>query len=242
MSIAVAVKHMLAAGMDHAAIVEAVAEMESTLSCDTQAERRRAADRERKRSARLRNSAESADAPVPPFSDKENPPTPPKEINSTPLTPQTTLLGEGAKIDFDRLTSQIEAVCNGKIQPHSLIVVGPIAEMIASGVSLELDVLPTIKAVASRLNKTVNLSYFLGPIREAYEKRIGAVVNLPKPKEIDESETAWAKRLRFARDKRIWSTAELGPPPGRPGCRVPAALLLDGDGEGWKEIENRSAA
>ena len=146
--------------------------------------------------------------------------------------------------DFDVLQSKlIAAVGDDGIQPHSAIIVGPIAELISAGVSLELDILPTVKAVAARRTRpAASWSYFLPAIREAYEKRIGATRDLPKPKAMDESEIAWARRLRFARDKRIWSTAELGPRPGQPGCRVPASLLIDGDGEGWKEIENRSAA
>jgi len=59
--IAAALKHMLAAGMQHDAIVAAVAEMEAGIQKDEQAERRRAADRERKRAKRPRNSADSAD-------------------------------------------------------------------------------------------------------------------------------------------------------------------------------------
>ena len=91
--IATAVKHMLASGMPHEAIVDAVAEMESATPKDIQAERRRAADRERKRlrnsaeSAEKRNSAEVSEAlspfevfPQTPFPKTPNPipPSPPK--------------------------------------------------------------------------------------------------------------------------------------------------------------------
>jgi len=47
--IAAALKHMLAAGMDHDAIVAAVADMEESAPKDAQAERRRAIDCLRKR-------------------------------------------------------------------------------------------------------------------------------------------------------------------------------------------------
>lgn len=50
-----------------------------------------------------------------------------------------------------------------------------------------------------------------------------------------EDEPTWRRRLIYARDQRIWSTAKLGPMPGQPGCRVPANLLQPGDGEGWQE-------
>jgi len=83
--IATALKHMLAAGMAPEAIVAAVAEMEASIGRDPQAERRRAADRERKR---LRNSAESAEpAEIADQEAKERSPKPPKE-NTTPLTPK----------------------------------------------------------------------------------------------------------------------------------------------------------
>jgi len=81
--IAVALRHMLAAGMEPDAVVTAVAEMEAALPGDEQAERRRAKDRERKR---LRNSAESMEtrAPLSPDKEKSPPATPPKEINPSP--------------------------------------------------------------------------------------------------------------------------------------------------------------
>jgi hypothetical protein len=59
--ISAAVKHMMAAGMPPEVIIDAIADMENGRQVDEQAERRRAADRERKREARLRKSAESAD-------------------------------------------------------------------------------------------------------------------------------------------------------------------------------------
>lgn len=50
--IASALKHMLASGMPHDAIIAAVAEMEATMAKDPVAEKRRAYDRERKRAER----------------------------------------------------------------------------------------------------------------------------------------------------------------------------------------------
>lgn len=176
--------------------------------------------------------------PVPPFSDKEKSPTPPKEINSSPLTPQTTLLSASAEDDFDILASKIDAAANGKIHPASLIVIGPIVEMIATGVSLEMDILPAVKATAARSGKSFPLSYHLPAIRQAYERRIGASAGLPKVKQIEKTEAAWAKSLRFARERKLWSTPELGPMPGLPGCRVPKNLVAAGDGEGWVEVSH----
>lgn len=96
--IATALKHMLAAGMPHDQIIEAVAEMESAFPKDAQAERRRAADRERKRLRNSAESAETAESVDPPFSDKERSPTPPKEINSNP---RETKRARGSRLPDD---------------------------------------------------------------------------------------------------------------------------------------------
>ncbi|MGB3844288.1 MAG: hypothetical protein WA940_00325 [Sphingopyxis sp.] len=85
--IAVALKHMLAAGMPHDAIVAAVAEMEAGMAVDEVAERRRAYDRDRKRRVKEGKSggipvesADSAESTEPPLS------RPPNENNSNPPT------------------------------------------------------------------------------------------------------------------------------------------------------------
>lgn len=79
--IAEALRHMLEAKMDSAAIVAAVAAMESITPKDEQAERRRQKDRDRKR---LRKSAESAEtldkkgfSPHTPLSQRTTPPDSP---------------------------------------------------------------------------------------------------------------------------------------------------------------------
>jgi hypothetical protein len=84
MSIALLVKTLLDAGVDNATIVAAVEAVECP-AIDEQAERRRAADRERKREAKiLRNSAESAEQAETP-SPKVFPHTP--FPNPNPKTP-----------------------------------------------------------------------------------------------------------------------------------------------------------
>lgn len=94
--IAAALKHMLASGMPHDAIVAAVADMEAAMPKDEQAERRRAADRERKR---LRNSAESAETAEVVSPKKETSPTPPKEKT----TPSSTEPNGSSKTRASRL-------------------------------------------------------------------------------------------------------------------------------------------
>lgn len=134
------------------------------------------------------------------------------------------------------LSEALEKAGNGRITIQSLMVVGEIIELIANGVSLEIDILPTISAISSKLNKQVSLSYFIGAIRSAYEKRVAAGSGLPKQKPLSTTNDDWEKRLKYARRMRLWSEAEYGPPPGRNGCQVPPVLILDGDGEGWADI------
>jgi len=102
--IASALKHMLASGMPHDAIIAAVAEMEASIGKDPVAEKRREYDRNRRRTERAaardalstghqRTSAESEDAadtsplpPPPPLSPQtpQTPPPPPTPPGNTP--------------------------------------------------------------------------------------------------------------------------------------------------------------
>lgn len=175
-----------------------------------------------------------------------------KEIDTPPFDhtePDTeatlsSVANASAHDDFDLLQSRlVSAAGEGGIQPHGALVVGPIAEMIAAGVSLELDVIPTIRSIASRRTRpAASWAYFVPAIREAYERRVKISAELPKPREIKTGDDDWIRRLRFARAKRWWSTEELGPMPGQPGCRVPAHLLDAEDGRGWSDAPGRAAA
>jgi hypothetical protein len=220
---------------------------------DEQAERRRAADRERKREKRLRNSAESADTLLPPSLDKEAPPTPPEEIKLSPLTPQTTQQGGRDASNLDRLSERLCDAADGKMHPQSAVVVGPILEMMAQGVDLETDILPAIRSRAAKLDRAVDLRYFLGSIRDAYNRRIEAGRGLSKPKpstvkrpeDMTEGERRdrLAKFLSMARSSGIWLTWMLGPPPGQEGCNVPADLLEPRDTRiDWIEEKQPRAA
>jgi hypothetical protein len=57
--------------------------------------------------------------------------------------------------------------------------------------------------------------------------------------EVDD--TAWIKRLEYARQKRCWFPSEWKGLPGEPGCAVPKHLLLPTDGQGWS-MQERIAA
>jgi hypothetical protein len=89
-SIAALVKTLLAAGVDHDVIVAAVESVE-TRPVDAQAERRRAADRERKRAKGgiPQNSADSADVPLSPL---VPPSLSPEPLNPPPYNPPNPTL------------------------------------------------------------------------------------------------------------------------------------------------------
>ena len=127
------------------------------------------------------------------------------------------------------------------MQPTSALVVGPIIELIAQGVDLETDILPAIRAKAATLSRPVDLKYFLGPIRDAYEARIAAGKGLARPKKVaplkpdadmspDELRAAWRKRLNYGRAYRSWPEF-WGPMPGQPGCTAPPDMLEPKDGQ-----------
>lgn len=254
-AVAVLIADMVRAGVDP----DLIGRTAELLSCDDQAERRRAADRDRKRASRLSAvSAESADsAPHPPALDKENPPAPPEEINPTPLTPQAALQGgreARQKSDLESLTDKLLEAAGDKIQPHGAIVLAPVLGLIDGGCDLETDILPTIRARAAKLVRPAgSWAYFVQAIREAYETRIAAGKGLsrPKPSAVkrdedmtdDERRARLTKFLRMARGSGIWLTWMHGPPPGREGCRVPPDLLEDRDTRiDWFEEKRPEAA
>lgn len=150
-----------------------------------------------------------------------------------------------AQPDFDVIQGKLmDAAGDNGIQPHGAFIVGPIVELIASGVDLETDILPVIRARVARMSRPAgSWSYFVPAIREAYERRIAAGKGLVQAPQLATADEDWARRLRFARAKRMWSVAELGPAPGQPGCRVPRHLLETTDGQGWSDMsEGRRTA
>lgn len=157
--------------------------------------------------------------------------------------------------DLDSLSQRLCDAADGKMTTHSALVVGPIIEMIAQGVDLETDILPAIRAKAATLSRPVDLKYFLGPIRDAYEARIASGRGLSRPKPVgkakgwvegitdDEARAKWVKTLNFARPRDTWKTWLWGPPPGHAGCLVPSDLLEPRDlTRRWFEEKQPEAA
>lgn len=155
----------------------------------------------------------------------------------------SSVLGAPAQMDFDILQSKLIAAAgeNG-IQPHGAFVVGPIFELIASGISLEADIIPTIRSVASRIKRPAgSWSYFIPAIKEAYERRVATGKSIPRPTEefkagtmmkspdgktfVPTTEARWGQRVSAWRSGTEWSVVEWGPAPGQAGCNVPSKFL-----------------
>lgn len=135
---------------------------------------------------------------------------------------------------LDEIQSRLlEAVGENGIQPHGALNLSPILGLLAAGVDLETDIIPTIRARAQRLRRPAgSWAYFVEPIRDAHAQRLEAGKGITVPKL--ESDALWLKRLALARNDRSWASSEWGPPPGSERCRVPKHLLQPGDGSGWK--------
>ena len=96
-------------------------------------------------------------------------------------------------------------------------------------------VLPSIAGYRTFLkaNPTLQVIHFCRYLsKRRYEGYSATISQLETP-------AVWEGRLADARKVGEWASYKWGPLPGQPGCRVPPALLVEGDGAGW--IEARAA-
>ncbi len=139
--------------------------------------------------------------------------------------------GAAATDEWAVLEKKLRKAAGWEHESHpNLSVVGPIVELIATGSSLELDVLPVVKATASRANGRSSWKYFIPGIRDATKTRLGIRAQALSPAE----EAQWVERLDFGRKNSQWGPT-WGPMPGQAGCAVPWSMLKPGDGQGWTE-------
>ncbi len=159
-------------------------------------------------------------------------------------------------------TSRLIAVSasGDKIQPHGAFHCSPIFGLMSAGADLETDILPAIRAKAAQMrargdSPASKWSFFVGPIKDAYNNRIKAGEGLAKPARIitpdtelapETLEAEWEKRLNYARRNSNWISAVWGPMPGDAGCRVPSNLLQPTDGKDrygvrWDDQSKRAA-
>ncbi|MGE3876177.1 MAG: hypothetical protein AB7F74_24750 [Parvibaculaceae bacterium] len=84
---------------------------------------------------------------------------------------------------------------------------------------------------------TASLDWLLSPtnlrkvLEGGYSEKTGAGKSSPT-----EAPLNWPKLMEQARRLRKWPSG-LGPLPGRAGCRAPAELIQDGDGDGWEVFD-----
>jgi uncharacterized protein YdaU (DUF1376 family) len=108
---------------------------------------------------------------------KSNAPTP------TP-TPTPTEEGDGIGLARARdpdpqpladLETKLREAAGWQSEPApNLCVTGPIAALIAAGADLDLDVLPTVKALAARAGSRTSWAYFVRAIAQARDRRLEA--------------------------------------------------------------------
>jgi len=166
--IASAVKHMLAAGMPHDAIVAAVEEMEAQI-VDVQAERRRAKDRERKR---LRNSAESAEKVSPLCPPNKDTPTPP-EINP-PYIPPSKQHDLGRADDVSARMPELYAAAGvtDETKPPGLLAFSEPIRWVVAGCDIDLDIIPALRSIAARGRTVRSWAYCSDAVFEARDRRL----------------------------------------------------------------------
>lgn len=156
------------------------------------------------------------------------------ERNAPTPTPTPTPIASASngKDVFARVDAALRSI--EEVRGHPIAadpVIGHIVTLVEKGYDLTTQVIPSIRRqIAKRQGKPISRwSYFVAGIVEDYASTDAS--NAPPPKDLE----LWTKRLKWAREHRQWPYTAWGPPPGRPTCRAPAALLLPEDGIGWGE-------
>jgi hypothetical protein len=214
-AIAAVIDTMRAKGMSDTDILDVVAAMASALDdgrtgVDPQAERRRAADRERK--ARLRNSAESA----------ESPPSPPCSLPHTPTQNPPYIPPEVVDERLraaDEMVSRIAeaAIPEGHALNGDVMAASVCLGWRRSGFDVDLDAIPGVaKALAGRYRIT-RWDKLTSWVANHHADRMAAEMARPPP-EILQSQAATVTQLRPRNDPisiiDIGRTVAANPPPG----------------------------
>lgn len=148
-----------------------------------------------------------------------------------------------AKFDLAAATERVIAAAGADPSKQAgwMMASVSVGKWLARGADLELDILPTIGAVAvSREGRGPpnSPSYFDRAIVEAMGNRLKPLPdvlpskprngNRPQPVDTLDVETArWKARVTGWVKSRIWREADWGPPPDDPDCWAPAVLLVD---------------
>lgn len=150
------------------------------------------------------------------------------ERNAPTPTPTPTPTAAASKDVFDVVEAALRRVEGIGSHPVAADpVIGPIVSLVQQGYDLKTEILPSIKRqLTKRGNRRVSRWSFFVP--GIMDDRAGAI---PATHPIALAE--WEKKLDWARREGKWPYAAWGPPPNKPGCRVPPSLLRAGDGENW---------
>lgn len=233
--IATLIADMVRAGVDPDLIgrtAAAFAARSTVPVVDVQAERRRAADRDRKRAGRLRNSAESAEfaeTPPPPPQAKASPQTPlenstppPRSVPTGPHCPPDGV-GDGrarapTSDDADDLVAVVAAILPefhpllGDVMARSVAL-----GWLRSGYDPQLDVLPAVARALEGEFPTKRWKGLTGWVENAHRDRLAAEQARGPPEIIPPARPA--PRSSRPRHDHV-STVEIGralaanPPPG----------------------------
>jgi hypothetical protein len=107
----------------------------------------------------------------------------PPETETETETDITTHHAQGAD-DWGQLEAKCRQAAGWEREPSpNLFVIGPIAALRDAGCSLELDILPTIKARSPSCRGSKSWKYFISAIQQARDDRLGAMMpaNPSKP-------------------------------------------------------------
>lgn len=149
------------------------------------------------------------------------------ERNAPTPTP-TPILNSASKDAFESADAALRKVVG--IDGHPVAVdpvIAPIWQLIQQGFDLHREIIPSIqRQLAKRGNRRVSRWSFFVP--GIVDDRAGAI-----PASQSTALAEWEKKLDWARRERRWPYSAWGPPPHKPGCRVPVSILRADDGEGW---------
>lgn len=81
----------------------------------------------------------------------------------------------GPDLDPQTLENKMRDAAGDRMQPHGGFVVGPVMELVRLGADVDLDVIPTIRAVSARMSRPArSWDYFVPAIQEAMDRRKAA--------------------------------------------------------------------
>ena len=129
---------------------------------------------------------------------------------------------DGSKVEGQSVDKAILEAMGELPQSASLHNTTAIHRLIADGYSLEQRILPAIREQAAKGKSFQSWGY------------IDKILRASPPTTATPDDELWRQRLDVCRRLRKWDV-RYGPQPHTPGCRVPAQILHDTDGQDWTE-------